>query len=249
MKNYNKLDANTAMVTMVQVGKDTMETDINSDLFVSRLSNRFFNDLRSKDQLGYVCFCMKKVVDGIIYIVTGVQSSWASPDTIQGRLDVFNSKLGKYVGEGVKQEEWVEELGNLVANLSVPPKTLGEAFCRFWGEIVSERYNFDYRNKKKELALELSKKTVPFKSFEPANYLGRTRMRFIVETNQDFKSGKIDGEEVKQQSFQAQSPNDRQFTSKEIPITEEKGVSVFSSNEKSLSMMISAPMRELYRET
>ncbi|KAK9944576.1 hypothetical protein M0R45_010137 [Rubus argutus] len=123
---------------------------IQNKLFCTTTSCRI--DLRTKEQLGYVVLCGRKLTSGVLGFSFCVQSSEYNPKHLQGRLDNFINGLEELL-EGLDNDSFENYKGGLIANLLVKDTTLGCETYRLWTEILAKNYtfeSFDYSEKAAE---------------------------------------------------------------------------------------------------
>lgn len=101
--------------------------------------------LRTKQQLGYIVHSSTQNnlnISGLQFIV---QSSHASPDTIQERIDEFLLHTLKQLEE-MEEDQFSSYLQATITRLTEKDKKLEHAANRFWQEITNKTFVFNRQN-------------------------------------------------------------------------------------------------------
>jgi len=114
------------------------------------LNARFFEELRTKQQLGYIVQMTWSEHEGFLAIVCVVQTEFP-PEFVRARIDAFLSEHLAWIETSLEESEFIRQRDGLVSNLSAKPKNLGEEFGRYWGEISKRRCDFEYQERKRAL--------------------------------------------------------------------------------------------------
>lgn len=99
-----------------------------------------FNQLRTKEQLGYVVFSGTKVARTTTGYRVLIQSE-RTTDYLEGRIDNFLRVLGVLI-ERLSEEEYQAHVEALVAKKLEKRKNLREEASRYWSHITSGFYDF-----------------------------------------------------------------------------------------------------------
>lgn len=154
-KVKNKLEPNSVVELYFQIEPE-LEADLPRlkaliDLFDEIVEEPLFNQLRTKEQLGYVVDCSPRVTYRILGFCFRVQSSEYNPIHLQGRIDEFINSLENLLN-GLDDESFMNYKSGLRAKLLEKDPSLAYETNRFWGQIVDQRYMFDLSEKE---AIEL----------------------------------------------------------------------------------------------
>jgi insulysin len=133
---------------------------------------KFFADIRTKQQLGYITSLTWKEGDGFLYLLCYCQTEFGT-EYVQGRVNRFlrgfwSELLAMTDGESGEGGEAGEKEGEskkpsfttykqaVISQLEEKPKNLREQFSRYWSEIVDRRYAFDRRQQQVERLKQLT---------------------------------------------------------------------------------------------
>jgi len=138
----NPDERNGAVIATLQCAEDSSASRCLMDLTGQVLGQRFFDELRTKQQLGYIvqagAYSERRGSVGIRFMV---QSEKATTE-VAARMQEWMSTAWSLLEEQLTQSEFDEYRGALVSRLRERPKTLGEEFGRNWVEVLSRGYNF-----------------------------------------------------------------------------------------------------------
>ena len=142
--NINENDS--AIISLYQTGKNTIENIILSKMLVLIMNEPFFNDLRTNQQLGYIVKNSTYTLYNMQHIVFYVQSAIKDPNYLLNKIDLFinnfKKKLSKIDVETFKV--------SLKENLKEKYKNISEEFNDNMNEIYLEEYKFN----RKELLIK-----------------------------------------------------------------------------------------------
>ncbi|KAG0046086.1 Insulinase (Peptidase M16) [Gryganskiella cystojenkinii] len=101
-----------------------------------------FNQLRTKEQLGYLVFSGVRKQTGAVGLRFILQSE-RDPVHLESRVENFlESRMKSYLDE-MKEEEYVKQVNSLIQKKLEKDKNLRTETYRYWGQIVSGYYDFD----------------------------------------------------------------------------------------------------------
>ncbi|HIE54875.1 MAG TPA: hypothetical protein EYP90_06800 [Chromatiaceae bacterium] len=133
-------------------GRDAAE-QARWQLLAQVLQSPFHTELRTEQQLGYVVAAVpleKEKLPGLLFLV---QSSTASAEEVEKRIDSFVQGIGKLVSSMDDQAFEAHKAGLANKLLKKDQNTLERAL-RYMDNLEREEYNFDFRRK---LAAEVKK--------------------------------------------------------------------------------------------
>lgn len=116
------------------------------------LEQPFFDELRTKKQMGYLVKCLMNNLGNNYYFIQKVQSD-KSCDIIKKEIQKFNSRALDIIKK-CNLDEWKTSAKNYIEEKD---NNTGDVFNRFFTEIISRKYLF---NRKKLLIQQLDKVTV-----------------------------------------------------------------------------------------
>ncbi|XP_021909698.1 nardilysin-like, partial [Carica papaya] len=159
----NKSETNSVIELYFQIepeeGRETAKLKAFVDLFDEIVEEPLFNQLRTKEQLGYVVECSPRITYRIHGFCFSVQSSKYNPVYLQSRIDSFINGLEELL-EGLDDESFDDYKNGLVAKLLEKDPSLTYETNRFWGQIVDKRYMFDMSQKEADELRSIQKKDV-----------------------------------------------------------------------------------------
>merc|ERR1712039_893891 len=124
---------------------DSIESHCLAALAGQILGQRFFDELRTKQQLGYIvsgsAYTERFGFVGLRFIV----QSEKAPEEVADRVRMWTASAWVHLQENVTQAEFVEYRAALLAQLRERPKSLSEEFGRNWSEVASRSLSFKHR--------------------------------------------------------------------------------------------------------
>uniref|UniRef100_A0A8C1YR85 Insulin-degrading enzyme n=1 Tax=Cyprinus carpio TaxID=7962 RepID=A0A8C1YR85_CYPCA len=114
------------------------------ELFCQIISEPCFNTLRTKEQLGYIVFSGPRRANGVQGLRFIIQSEKA-PHYLESRVEAFLKTMEKSVEE-MGEEAFQKHIQALAIRRLDKPKKLAAECAKYWGEIISQQYNFDRDN-------------------------------------------------------------------------------------------------------
>ncbi|KAH9668340.1 nardilysin-like [Citrus sinensis] len=159
----NKCETNSVIELYFQIeqekGMELTRLKALIDLFDEILEEPFFNQLRTKEQLGYVVECSPRVTYRVLGFCFCIQSSKYNPIYLQERIDNFISGLDELL-EGLDDESFENYRSGLMAKLLEKDPSLTYESNRFWNQITDKRYMFDQSQKEAEDLKSIKKNDV-----------------------------------------------------------------------------------------
>ncbi|XP_020689577.1 nardilysin-like isoform X1 [Dendrobium catenatum] len=159
----NEVEVNSVVELYFQIEQDkgskaTQLTAI-TDLFGNIVHEPCYNQLRTKEQLGYVVECGPRMTYRVLGFCFRVQSSNYNPCYLHQRIDNFVGGLPDIL-EKLDDESFENHKSGLIANkLEKDPSLLYETE-RYWTQIVDKRYQFDRPKLEAEELKAISKSDV-----------------------------------------------------------------------------------------
>jgi insulysin len=105
-----------------------------------------FDSLRTKQQLGYIVWTGEANDAGVCGLKCIVQSDKFVTATLDARIEGFLAQTMKTKLEEFTVEDLEQHKAALCNDLRMKAKTLNEESSRWWGEISTQRYFWNYRN-------------------------------------------------------------------------------------------------------
>ncbi|KAH6828296.1 Insulinase family protein [Perilla frutescens var. hirtella] len=163
VKVKNKLETNSVVELYFQIepeeGTTLTKLKALTDLFDEIIEEPLFNQLRTKEQLGYVVDCSPRVTYRILGFCFRVQSSEYDPVYLQGRIENFINGLEEML-RGLDHESFENYRNGLMGKLLEKDPSLSYETNRYWGQIVDKRYMFDLSEKEAEELKDIQKEDI-----------------------------------------------------------------------------------------
>ena len=144
VNNLNEEDDNSVLEIYYQIGGSDLNHLVMTDLLQDIMNEPIFNELRTKQQLGYHVSCSTRLTFGHLGFMISVQPQ-ASKYTVtevdrrvDGFLDWFESFL-----EDLEDGDFAEHIDAALNNKLRPAANLSERSNSIWGEISGHTYMFD----------------------------------------------------------------------------------------------------------
>ncbi|XP_072247515.1 insulin-degrading enzyme isoform X2 [Leuresthes tenuis] len=140
----NEVHNNCGIEIYYQTDMQTTHDNMLLELFCQIISEPCFNTLRTKEQLGYIVFSGPRRANGVQGLRFIIQSEKA-PHYLESRVEAFLSTMQKAV-EDMSEEAFQKHIQALAIRRLDKPKKLSAECAKYWGEIISQQYNFDRDN-------------------------------------------------------------------------------------------------------
>ncbi|XP_068182629.1 insulin-degrading enzyme isoform X2 [Antennarius striatus] len=140
----NEVHNNCGIEIYYQTEMQTTHENMLLELFCQIISEPCFNTLRTKEQLGYIVFSGPRRANGVQGLRFIIQSEKA-PHYLESRVEAFLCTMEKVVEE-MNEEAFQKHIQALAIRRLDKPKKLSAECAKYWGEIISQQYNFDRDN-------------------------------------------------------------------------------------------------------
>jgi insulysin len=152
----DKDNQNSCVLSYFQNDEETMRTKLLSEVVFQYLSEPTFDQLRTKEQLGYIASSFNiplRMINGGGFIV---QSAVGSPEFLIQRI---NAHLDNHKEEVLKvTDEYFNKMVDSIRNKKMQKDlNLRSETARLASEIVTHQYEFDRKNKEIEMLENLTK--------------------------------------------------------------------------------------------
>ncbi|CAL1679205.1 unnamed protein product [Lasius platythorax] len=144
LRNMNKTDVNSVVSNYYQVGVATIELEVFLDLLMMIMEEPLFNQLRTKEQLGYYVCCVNPIVHGILgyFIAVQTQADKYTTEHVDERIEEFLKSFNKIL-KGFSEKDLDEVKEALRKLKQCADIDLHSEVRRNWEEIMRWRYMFD----------------------------------------------------------------------------------------------------------
>lgn len=146
----------SAILDAFVMDDESVETRAKANLAAELLHNRFFNQLRTEQQLGYSVGVTSLRVRDHGALAFYIQSSVAGPAELLGHFQDFRDDAESYLDE-MDDDTFAEAKEGLLVSLNEPPEDLGQEASRIRADWTRQNYNFDTRSSMSESVERLQK--------------------------------------------------------------------------------------------
>ncbi|XP_028845325.1 insulin-degrading enzyme isoform X2 [Denticeps clupeoides] len=154
----NEVHNNCGIEIYYQTDMQTTQQNMLLELFCQIISEPCFNTLRTKEQLGYIVFSGPRRANGVQGLRFIIQSEKA-PHYLESRVEAFLFGMEKVVMD-MSEEAFQKHIQALAIRRLDKPKKLAAECAKYWGEIISQQYNFDRDNIEVSYLKTLTKENV-----------------------------------------------------------------------------------------
>lgn len=151
----NKVQPVHAVDYYLQLGSETLQSVALLELLVHASSEQCFNQLRTKEQLGYIVHLGMRRSRGAHGLHVLVQSAF-DPAHVERRIEVFLRATRRRL-QALPDAEFAKLRDALVEEKRVKPKQLTKQADVFHVEIVRESYEFDLADREADVIATLNK--------------------------------------------------------------------------------------------
>jgi secreted Zn-dependent insulinase-like peptidase len=179
-RNKNKEDKNSASDVYIQIGSDkVLENVVLLDLLVPLLKEKAFDQLRTKETLGYIVSAGGGSYGYVLYsrlVVVGPKHDSAM---FLERILAFLTTFGdKFIGN-MTDSAFSERKTSTIKGYTRTDLSLAQKDDLVFSQIVSANYDFEHRKKLKEIALKTTLEDL--KKFYDKYFLSDERRLFAVQ--------------------------------------------------------------------
>jgi insulysin len=149
-------EPNGGIVVEVQLGELTRRMALLLQVLSPVIGEQAFNELRTKQQLGYIASGNFRISSNIGTLVVLVQSTVVAPDEVQRRIETFLFEHMPTVLQ-VTDAVWMDWLIAANAAVQAQPQSALERAAHWWGEISTRDYDFDGAKRDSNILKSLKK--------------------------------------------------------------------------------------------
>ena len=141
-KEYNSEDVNNCLATILQFGAVSLSTNAIISFLHHLIKEPFFNELRTKEQLGYIVHSsIKTNGNNIKSMLFLIQSDAFDPMHLDNRVEAFIIRFRDHLVK-MTDEEFETNIDSVVKEFHEKNKNLGEESGRYWSAISNNTYLF-----------------------------------------------------------------------------------------------------------
>jgi secreted Zn-dependent insulinase-like peptidase len=150
VKNQNPNDKDSSVMSIYQCGFINDKEIQYLKILHSFLQEKFYNQLRTKESLGYVVSLLMTESSGSYCLLGLVQSNSKTPEFCAKRIRKFIKDSFELV-KNISDDEFKLHVNSRLVLESKKDENLNEEFLRNWSEISEDRYKFDKKEKNCEI--------------------------------------------------------------------------------------------------
>lgn len=154
----NDIQLPKAINIYFQVSFDNIEDACKLSLIDQILSEPFFDQLRTKEQLGYVTYCHSREYSGVHGFNFVIQSDY-NVDYLESRIENFLGWAKSHL-QNITDEEFESERKALLTKILKKKKKLFEYSSYLWAEIKKEIYHFQKKEDYAQVVKTLTKEDI-----------------------------------------------------------------------------------------
>ncbi|XP_076044547.1 insulin degrading metalloproteinase isoform X2 [Oratosquilla oratoria] len=136
----NSVHRSSAVETYFQCGMQGTHQNMLLELLCQIFAEPAFDELRTKEQLGYIVWSGVRRANGTQGLRIIIQGD-KSPEYLDSRIETFLHKMGGKLEE-MSEEDFIKHREALAARRLERPKRLSHLTGRWWQEITANQYNF-----------------------------------------------------------------------------------------------------------
>lgn len=129
------------MVIYLQMADKKIDTLAKTYLIDYLIKTKFFDELRTESQFGYIVFSRNMVIRDLPGIIFLIQSPKYQHDVIYKRVTDFFNEYAQTLKK-MDATSFIQAKNALVADILQKPKSLSEKVSQSWSEIVDRTYRF-----------------------------------------------------------------------------------------------------------
>lgn len=138
-------DPNHAVRTCIQIDEG-VENEAMLSVLSTALSPKFFDVLRTQQQLGYIVQMGGAPSLRFSYLLAQVQTEFP-PDYVRGRIDSFLEEHLAWIEDGLSEDEFQTCKRGVLSELHTKPKNLQEEAARYTRAFMLRTYDFERRQR------------------------------------------------------------------------------------------------------
>ncbi|ETO32182.1 hypothetical protein RFI_04936 [Reticulomyxa filosa] len=155
-ENFNSDDNNNAIGNDYFFAIDTPKDWAVLKLMAHMTSVPCFDQLRTKEQLGYLVWSFSDIARGLMSFRVTIQSVVADPIKLDERVELFLQDFRKQLA-ATNKDTFESNKEGVVNDLLEKTKGVGQQFGEYWNELENWRYQFERRE---NVAQEIKKLTL-----------------------------------------------------------------------------------------
>ncbi len=142
-----------------QFGPIELAHTVKIDLLEQILYEPFYDQLRTKQQLGYSVSCSGRSTYGVLGFLFSVVSSAYTVKEVQKAILAYVATIPRYLAS-MPKPEYRDHVESLINEKKQPPASLFDAFADNYSCLVDRRYDFDTRREEAELLKVITREDI-----------------------------------------------------------------------------------------
>jgi len=142
-KNITGQISNSAILSYFQVGSYNIKEEMILNILNSILHEKVFNQIRTKEQLGYIVGTRVLKLSGVSGFLFIVQSGVKEPVYLDNRIENFIQEIWKEELFHMNKTELDQYKESVQTDLTKPPNSLSDLSSLFWNEITTRDFLFN----------------------------------------------------------------------------------------------------------
>ena len=188
-----------------QIGPINHAHAVQLDLLEQILYEPFFDNLRTKQQLGYSVSCSARCTFGVLGFIFSVVSSSYTVAEVQKAILGYVAGIPRYL-KTLPKDEFVDHVESLCNEKMQPPSSLLEAFSDNMYCVADRRYDFDVRAEELALLSAISRESLS--NFAAQTFNIDKRRLMSVQASLEAKPSLLEDMKPKAQQRVAASTDD-----------------------------------------
>jgi len=181
LSDPNPSNNNAAVHVMVQSMSRTTKDQLLIEILSAIVSEPFYNQLRTQQQLGYIVSSGIRGLEETRTIAFVVQSGKEPVSKLTKEILKYLDSIGDYLANDVSRATFGTYVKALIDRKTEPEKQLAAETTRHWNEIASGKFLFNRTAIEVQAALDLTKDDL-IKLWNTLYYNGDTKERRILIT-------------------------------------------------------------------
>ncbi|XP_002075540.3 nardilysin [Drosophila willistoni] len=193
----NESDTNSVVTNFYQIGPNTVRVESILHMLMMFVDEPLFDNLRTKEQLGYHVAAAVRTNYGIAgySIMVNSQETKTTVEHVESRIEAFRGKMLQIL-QTMSQEDYDHTRDSLIKLNLVTDTALSTEVHRNWSEITNEEYLFDRRRRQIDILRTLAKsEIVDFLLENEVSNLRKLSVQVIGHQVAESEDDSDDGEE------------------------------------------------------
>ncbi|CAJ0579250.1 unnamed protein product, partial [Mesorhabditis spiculigera] len=186
-RHYQDVHPASCVDFVLQVGVEESRENVVFELLIQMLHEHAFNELRTNQQLGYLCHTMPKRYNGVQSLEFSVQGP-KEPDFVEERIEDYLEVARKMIVD-MPDTEFKDHVDALANKRLEKPKNLKQRYNKLWSEIAHREFHFNRAEDEVALLREVTKDELLAFFDKKIRRDGAERRKFVVmvHSNADTK--------------------------------------------------------------